>query len=159
MQYAGVWNDILFAGLEAYWLYNKGNEFPARTGGWNGVKNITGNVITKYSDHINLKAIPGANSAATVCNSSYVDFSNFDKLHIDMECISENPYLTYFITLYSQEGSAINLKVSNDGPISRRVITYDIASYNSKYIINISARNTYNIDKNCNVNVYSVRLA
>ncbi len=159
MQYAGAWNDILFAGLEAYWLYNKGNEFTARTGGWSDSKNITGNKMTKYNDHINLLAVPGNASSISMGNATLIDFSNFDRLYIDMECISENPYLTYFVTLFSQEGVTINLKVSNDGPISRRIIAYDIAQYNSKYIIYIQARNTWNIEKNCNVNVYSVRLA
>lgn len=159
MQYAGAWNDILFAGLEAYWLYNKGNEFTARTGGWSDSKNITGNKMTKYNDHINLLAVPGNSSSIAMGNATLIDFSNFDRLYIDMECISENPYLTYFVTLFSQEGVTINLKVSNDGPISRRIIAYDIAQYNSKYIIYIQARNTWNIEKNCNVNVYSVRLA
>lgn len=153
IRYNGKWNDVLFAGLEAFWLYNKGNEFTSRTGGWNSPDGVA----TKYSDHITLVSPAVTNTASSMQTVNLVDLTNFDKLSIDFNCISPNVYATYEIDLLDESGNIIKLRYTyGGGGFNRGTLILDIAKYKAKYRIRIRAVTGSNFAST--VNVYSVLL-
>ena len=82
----GEWKDVLFAGLNRHWLYNKGNEFTALTGGWDdtGYANhstcIRSGIVTKYSEYIDFKITGSSRCSIVVGTNNPVDLEPYKEI-------------------------------------------------------------------------------
>lgn len=159
MQYNGKWNDILFAGLESYWLYNKGNEFTSRTGGWTYTYNKAPGTFTKYGDHIQIQSASQNGADMIAFTGNLIDLTEFDKITFEVECISSNIYLFCSLVLLAEDGNNVKLKNDVDGAFTRKKFTFDIAKYNKRYRPSIYAQCGNQYGGISTVNIYSVLLS
>lgn len=143
--------------MEAFWLYNKGNEFTARTGGWGYTYNGEIGSFVKNNNYIQIKGANVTNSSMIAITSNYIDISEFDKISIDLECDSSNVYSTWYIILFRKNdpnnANSYRLKYSLTGGTSRNTFVYDISAYNEEVVPAIYALN------GSTVNIYSVLLS
>lgn len=155
MQYNGKWNDILFAGLEAFWLYNNGNEFTARTGGWEKTINSPGGTLEKLSDHIKLVTNVAHYAGVATIMTDYIDLSDFSKLYVKLQCESSSPWTSAQIGLL-KEGSTMVYPWKVSGNYND-IATVDISACMGMYRVSVWAECNNNIPST--VDVYSVLLS
>lgn len=116
MNFNGTWKDILFAGLQARYLYNQGNEIVSWvTSGYtlssattlvSGVKNSTNIVIN----------VTSAAQASYVGTNELIDFTGYSELVI--EGVYDGTEHTDVISVSGVASSYIVIMLSDNGTIS-----------------------------------------
>ena len=165
--YNGKWNNVLFAGLQLYYLYENGNEFTEKTGGFSAdgysIHSAipTNGSVTKNDSNISLTVANislNGRAGIIIGTANMVNLSKYSKLcaiynwggieksiEVDISSLSSGYVLLYLDHNYYNEGHVINFFLScstskNRAEENRLNANYESQNYDSKYL-------TVNIEK------------
>ena len=150
--YNGEWKNILYAGLQRKFLYNKGDECAVLSGGWGTY--TSGGTVTKNDNCMVIYVGNNSSYRANAYTNNYIDLTNYNKLIITADTLVTG-YKA--IQLINPSGTITELKsvygnasYSKDNPIE-----LNISNYNGEYRIQFYAAAYNGADK---FTIYSVEL-